>query len=111
MYSIPKSEDMVLRKNTSACHIPEAKPGRDEGILRSLPGQCKALRGLAVDGGDWSSLMTFLAYHASSENQLNALEICCSPIICLEAVEVIRGVIDELKTEDSSQSCPLGTCS
>ena len=84
------------------------EPDGNNGFLLSL--QRLSLRKLAVDGGDWTPLTTFLSCRASSGNRLDTLEIFGSPHMCPATVDVVRGMVRELKIDNSNPLCPFGTC-
>ena len=104
----PNLRTLSLENIPLSSVFPWPNLGGDEGILLSL--QCVFLRELVVDGGDWSSLTTFLARRASSGNCLNTLEISCSPHMCPAVVESIGGVVQKSKIERPDLPCAFGTC-
>ena len=65
---------------------------------------------LDVNGGDWSSLVAFLACSLSSGNRLGTLVITDSAHMCPEVVKSIRGMVRELVVVCPSLPCPFGTC-
>jgi len=84
------------------------EPDRGSGVLISL--QRISLQYLVVDGGDWSPLINFLARRVSSGNRLDKLEIYDSPHMCSATVEVIRGMVGEVKIDHLDSLCPFGAC-
>ena len=77
--------------------FPEPDLGRDKETFLSL--QQLSLRGLVVDRGDWSPLITFLARRVSSGNRLDTLEISDSSRMTPEVMKAVRGMVRELNIE------------
>jgi len=84
------------------------EPDVNDGALLSLRHLC--LTELVVDGDDWSPLTTFLACHASFGNRLDTLDMTCSPHVDSATMEVIRGMVGEVKIDCQGPPCIFGTC-
>ena len=68
------------------------------------------LKRVVADCGAWTPLTTFLACRVSSGNRLDTLEIADSSHMCLEVMDGIRDMVQELVVTRLNPVCPFNTC-